>query len=194
MGFFQKRPVQIEARKVPNLLDSKDIQAYLDESIKLAAWCGGVSYMMTEDDERAFEGCQHVGPHILINDPINEGAHAAFPGDWIVHGVGGEFYGCKPNIFVETYEPALTMDLKVELAEGMHPNSVQLLETFEYDHLPEHLQEISKQFHNLAWSMAQVTTSRGAERTTCLRKLREAKDCAVIMGVPTGKLTKPTTP
>jgi len=30
----------------------------------------------------------------------------ADPGDWIIRGVQGEFYPCKPDIFDATYEPA----------------------------------------------------------------------------------------
>ena len=33
-----------------------------------------------------------------------EGLHWANPGDWIIRGVNGEFYPCKPDIFEETYE------------------------------------------------------------------------------------------
>jgi hypothetical protein len=29
----------------------------------------------------------------------------AKPGDWIIRGVAGELYPCKPDIFVRTYEP-----------------------------------------------------------------------------------------
>jgi hypothetical protein len=35
-----------------------------------------------------------------------EGDHLALPGDWIIRGVKGEFYPCKPDIFAMTYEPA----------------------------------------------------------------------------------------
>lgn len=35
-----------------------------------------------------------------------EGDHRARPGDWIIRGVKGEFYPCKPEIFEATYEPA----------------------------------------------------------------------------------------
>lgn len=34
-----------------------------------------------------------------------EGAMAASRGDWIIRGVKGEFYPCKPDIFAVTYEP-----------------------------------------------------------------------------------------
>ncbi len=33
-----------------------------------------------------------------------EGAMRASPGDWIIRGVQGELYPCKPEIFAETYE------------------------------------------------------------------------------------------
>lgn len=33
-----------------------------------------------------------------------EGAMRADVGDWIIKGVNGEFYPCKPDIFIETYE------------------------------------------------------------------------------------------
>lgn len=34
-----------------------------------------------------------------------EGVMHAAPGDWIITGVGGEQYPCKPDIFEKTYEP-----------------------------------------------------------------------------------------
>lgn len=38
--------------------------------------------------------------------PTLEGVMTASPGDWIIKGVNGEFYPCKPDIFEKTYEPA----------------------------------------------------------------------------------------
>jgi hypothetical protein len=35
-----------------------------------------------------------------------EGTMEAQPGDWIIRGVKGEHYPCKPDIFYATYEPA----------------------------------------------------------------------------------------
>jgi hypothetical protein len=34
-----------------------------------------------------------------------EGPLRAAPGDWIITGVNGEQYPCKPDIFAKTYEP-----------------------------------------------------------------------------------------
>jgi hypothetical protein len=35
-----------------------------------------------------------------------EGGHTVCPGDWIITGVKGEYYACKPDIFAATYELA----------------------------------------------------------------------------------------
>lgn len=53
-----------------------------------------------------------------------------------------------------------------------------LLQFFKYDHLPEKLQAVSKPFGDLATNLV-ATLPRNPERTTALRKLLEAKDCAV---------------
>lgn len=53
-----------------------------------------------------------------------------------------------------------------------------LLQFFAYQHLPEHLQSVSKPFHDLAHLIV-ATLPRNPERTVALRKLLEAKDCAV---------------
>ena len=53
-----------------------------------------------------------------------------------------------------------------------------LLQFFAYDHLPEHLQAVSKPFGDLAQAIV-ATLPSNPERTTALRKLLESKDCAV---------------
>lgn len=58
-----------------------------------------------------------------------------------------------------------------------HPAIEQLLQFFAYSHLPPHLQEVSAPFHTLALTIADGP--QNAETTTALRKLLEAKDCAV---------------
>jgi hypothetical protein len=61
----------------------------------------------------------------------------------------------------------------------MHPSTEAVLRFFAYEHLPEHLQRVSKPFCDLAHQMAIEYEDGGAELTVCLRKLLEAKDCAV---------------
>lgn len=53
-----------------------------------------------------------------------------------------------------------------------------LLQFFAYEHLPQHLAAVSKPFSVLANQIAD-TLPRNPERTVALRKLLEAKDCAV---------------
>lgn len=52
-----------------------------------------------------------------------------------------------------------------------------LLQYFVWQHLPPHLAEVSKPFRDLAERIA--TGPSNPETTTALRKLLEAKDCAV---------------
>jgi len=49
---------------------------------------------------------------------------------------------------------------------------------FSYEHLPEHLQKISKPLGDLAKLMEEILPD-GAEKSAGLRKLLEAKDCFV---------------
>ena len=54
----------------------------------------------------------------------------------------------------------------------------RMLQFFAYQHLPEHLQAASKPFADLAQTIVDTLPSN-PERTVALRKLLEAKDCAV---------------
>ena len=54
-----------------------------------------------------------------------------------------------------------------------------ILKQFNYSHLKSiELKEVSQKFHTLAWEIAQ-SLPVNEERHVCLRKLLEAKDCAV---------------
>lgn len=56
-------------------------------------------------------------------------------------------------------------------------NKQYLLQFFTYAHLPPHLQEVSKWFAEAAERVSALPAN--PEQTTALRKLLEAKDCAV---------------
>lgn len=76
---YRKKPVVIEAQRYTrNGLEAENV----------AKWCGG---QQTDD------GCEIT---------TLEGTMLADYGDWIIKGVKGEFYPCKPDIFDATYEPA----------------------------------------------------------------------------------------
>jgi len=53
------------------------------------------------------EATRHEGHEPLLIHTL-EGDMTAQPGDWIITGVKGEKYPCKPDIFDATYEPAET--------------------------------------------------------------------------------------
>jgi hypothetical protein len=44
-------------------------------------------------------------PSVQMGIRTLEGTMVALPGDWIIKGVKGELYPCKPDIFAATYEP-----------------------------------------------------------------------------------------
>lgn len=78
---------------------------------------------------------------------------------------------------------------EVRTDEGNHPHTIDhsmaaapkkefLLQFFEYGHLPDRLKEISAPFGELA-NIVVERLPANPERTTALRKLLEAKDCAV---------------
>lgn len=54
----------------------------------------------------------------------------------------------------------------------------RMMQFFVYAHLPQHLQEVSKPFAELAEKVDKALPEN-AEKTMALRKLVESKDCAV---------------
>jgi hypothetical protein len=78
------------------------------------------------------------------------------------------------------YQEYVTFCLKREL--GLTPSEddmeERMLKWFEYSHLPEHLQVVSRPFAETAKLITEGIES-GPERTVALRKLLEAKDAAV---------------
>lgn len=84
---FRKKPVEIEA------MQFHDLDSYL----KIVDW------MKESGDTHALaDEIRYTTPIMLIQ--TLEGTMAANPGDWIIRGVQGEFYPCKPDIFAATYE------------------------------------------------------------------------------------------
>lgn len=78
MAQYRKKPVVIEAVQFNKIGDHPAVFA----------------------DERSATG---LAIHTLEHKAV---AHEVTPGDWIITGVKGEVYACKPDIFAQTYEPA----------------------------------------------------------------------------------------
>jgi hypothetical protein len=58
-----------------------------------------------------FSSFEHYEAHVRNDRQVFkiktlEGTMEASPGDWIIRGLRGECYPCKPDIFAATYEPA----------------------------------------------------------------------------------------
>lgn len=108
---FRKKPVEIEAVEFlggPN--NATDVIEWILAGNGTARYVGrGEYHPMRYPEElmvanRDIEACEDA-PAFLVIDTL-EGAHRANGGDWIIRGVQGEFYPCKPDIFAETYDPA----------------------------------------------------------------------------------------
>lgn len=62
---------------------------------------------------------------------------------------------------------------------AIHSSVSHLLKYFEHEHLPPFLKRVSIPFCELAWNLVVEHELKGPELTVALRKLLEAKDCAV---------------
>ena len=84
---YVNKPVEVTAWRNP-IEDGPTI-----ERVDLARWCGG----------------RVIGKRgeMIAIDTL-EGTMYANPGDYIIRGVQGEFYPCKPDIFDQTYSPSDT--------------------------------------------------------------------------------------
>lgn len=94
---FRKKPVEIEALRwdgvsIDEALDFIDFEALPSDGIHVQLGIG------------------HTPATGTLDIPTLEGVMTASPGDWIIRGVKGEFYPCRPDIFVATYDPVVTPD------------------------------------------------------------------------------------
>ena len=107
MAKFRKKPVVIEATQWFKNGDHPE-----DNCLTFDAGNGPFQgegeivryYRRPECDGQV--GCKHCG--VLMHDhgwiDTLEAGHNVCPGDWIITGVAGEMYPCKPDIFEATYE------------------------------------------------------------------------------------------
>lgn len=95
MPKFRKKPVVIEAVRW--------LGGNLDEVLSFIK----VDLLPDIDDGQVGSGIGHTPALGTLDIPTLEGTMTASPGDWIIKGVQGEFYPCKPDIFETTYVPVL---------------------------------------------------------------------------------------
>lgn len=93
MAKYRKKPVVIEAIQWTGE-NLQEVLAFTGEHDKFNEW---------------FEDLKDYQNHVSKSGDIFkiftlEGVMEASPGDWIIRGVKGEHYPCKPDIFAATYE------------------------------------------------------------------------------------------
>lgn len=96
MPKYRKKPVVIEAQQWDGTAEGATpiIDWILSTSAQAARY---------HSVQQVF-GEEPIPPEISID--TLEGTMSADPLDWVIKGVRGEFYPCKPDIFAVTYEPA----------------------------------------------------------------------------------------
>jgi len=105
MGLYRKKPVVIEA-----------VQLCWRNWNEVCDFLGGIispanpGRSSSEYSDTCGEQTVTDAGWIEITIPTLEGDHIARHGDWIIRGVNGEFYPCKPDIFEKTYEPVKGQD------------------------------------------------------------------------------------
>jgi hypothetical protein len=90
---FRKKPIVIEAVQWTGNSNKKEIDTFVGRELETEL-----------ESETAYVAGQGA-PIFSLFIPTLEGQMLARSGDWIIKGVNGEFYPCKPEIFAKTYEP-----------------------------------------------------------------------------------------
>lgn len=92
MPRFRKRPVEIEARQWDGTAEGAGPI---------------IDWILSGDRSARYHDERDASPGARTEIAIDtlEGTMMARPGDYVIKGVQGEFYPCKPDIFEATYEP-----------------------------------------------------------------------------------------
>lgn len=88
-------------RKLPVVIEA--VQWRGNNLWELHAWGAPVTVLPASNRPGIAGDSLIVGT--LEDGPNGEAVHVADCGDWIIKGVKGELYPCKPDIFAATYEP-----------------------------------------------------------------------------------------
>lgn len=108
MGKYRKKQIVIEATQwFVNGDHPKDCRGVFqrEDGTSFAGEGHVVRYYRSPDDDgqRRCEHCDKIMHNHGWIDTL-EGGHNVCPGDWIITGVKGEHYPCKPDIFEQTYD------------------------------------------------------------------------------------------
>lgn len=110
MAKYRKKPVVIEATQWFKNGDHPDDDCHdlftPEGGQKSFTSEGGLVRYFRDPDVGGDRVCEKCGQPMHDHGWIDtlEGGHIVCPGDWIITGVQGEHYPCKPDIFAATYE------------------------------------------------------------------------------------------
>lgn len=106
MPKFRKKPVVIEA--IQWFKNGDGFREGID--MKLEETGEPIVKPYTDVDAPGYYICERCSEQLMAHGVVRtlesgrNGNHLVCPGDWIIKGVQGEFYACKPDIFEKTYE------------------------------------------------------------------------------------------
>jgi hypothetical protein len=104
---YRKKPIVVEAHQ---WFRNGDHPEDLCEPMTFDGVCdwteGKVVRYFRRPDISGNTMCGHCDKMFHVHGWIDtlEGGHIVCPGDWIITGIKGEYYPCKPDIFAESYE------------------------------------------------------------------------------------------
>jgi hypothetical protein len=97
MARFRKKPVEVDAMQWDGTaLGATTVIDWILSNGSTASYICSNPELCAETDGDT--------PHVIQIRTL-EGTMSADLGDWVIRGVKGEFYPCKPDIFEATYEP-----------------------------------------------------------------------------------------
>lgn len=102
MAKYRKRPVVVEAfqyRSIPGQANFAEWPEWAKAMLK-----HNVDGLVVARDNPAARTIEAFPDYLEVR--TLEGVMRANDGDWVIRGVRGEIYPCKPDIFEATYEPA----------------------------------------------------------------------------------------
>ncbi|ARF67607.1 hypothetical protein B7C51_15765 [Paenibacillus larvae subsp. pulvifaciens] len=91
-------------------MELRELKKYRKKPVVVLAaqwrWSSGVAKGIVQPIDGDWH-CKECGNHSYMHGkcPTLEGYHIVCPYDYIIQGVKGEYYPCKPDIFELTYEP-----------------------------------------------------------------------------------------
>ena len=131
---FRKKPVVIEATqwfkngdhpldysRTHDGFENDELRQFSPAERKAKDWEGDIVRYYRTPSLDGQSKCKHCGDIMHNHGWIDtlEGGHIVCPGDFVITGVKGEHYPCKPDIFAATYEPVQQMNELLNFGDAL---------------------------------------------------------------------------